>query len=107
MSVNILGQEHSYELLNILEFNSTRKRMSVIVRAPSGKISFENLLLILVLLPFVRYYSLTMYKYYCILKVLIPLFMSVSDPTNLMVILQLHTFRYILLYFIYILFLVY
>lgn len=38
VSVNILGKEHTYELLNILEFNSTRKRMSVIVRTPSGKI---------------------------------------------------------------------
>lgn len=27
-----------YELLNILEFNSTRKRMSVILRTPEGKI---------------------------------------------------------------------
>jgi len=28
----------TYELLNVCEFNSTRKRMSVIVRAPDGKI---------------------------------------------------------------------
>ena len=27
-----------YELLNVLEFNSTRKRMSVIVRTPEDKI---------------------------------------------------------------------
>jgi phospholipid-translocating ATPase len=27
-----------YQLLNILEFNSTRKRMSVIIRDPEGKI---------------------------------------------------------------------
>lgn len=38
VTVNVLGTEQSYELLNILEFNSTRKRMSVIVRTPSGKI---------------------------------------------------------------------
>ncbi|PKA56740.1 Putative phospholipid-transporting ATPase 9 [Apostasia shenzhenica] len=30
--------ERSYKLLNILEFNSTRKRMSVIVRNPEGKL---------------------------------------------------------------------
>ncbi|KAM6361022.1 phospholipid-transporting ATPase IA isoform 7-T10 [Alca torda] len=33
-----LGQEERYELLNVLEFTSTRKRMSVIVRTPSGKL---------------------------------------------------------------------
>jgi len=27
-----------YKLLNVCQFNSTRKRMSVIVRAPDGKI---------------------------------------------------------------------
>lgn len=27
-----------FELLNVLEFNSTRKRMSVIVKDPEGKI---------------------------------------------------------------------
>uniref|UniRef100_H2ZKG8 Phospholipid-transporting ATPase n=1 Tax=Ciona savignyi TaxID=51511 RepID=H2ZKG8_CIOSA len=32
------GKEDSYEVLNVLEFNSTRKRMSVIVRAPDGRI---------------------------------------------------------------------
>lgn len=30
--------EHRYQLLHVLEFNSDRKRMSVIVRTPSGKI---------------------------------------------------------------------
>ncbi|KFO99330.1 putative phospholipid-transporting ATPase IA, partial [Calypte anna] len=34
----LLGQEERYELLNVLEFTSTRKRMSVIVRTPSGKL---------------------------------------------------------------------
>ncbi|TEA42183.1 hypothetical protein DBR06_SOUSAS6810103, partial [Sousa chinensis] len=34
----ILGQEERYELLNVLEFTSARKRMSVIVRTPSGKL---------------------------------------------------------------------
>lgn len=32
--VDVLGTEHTFELLNVLEFNSTRKRMSVIVRRP-------------------------------------------------------------------------
>ncbi|XP_032809728.2 phospholipid-transporting ATPase IC-like isoform X1 [Petromyzon marinus] len=33
-----LGTERVYELLNILDFNSDRKRMSVIVRSPEGKL---------------------------------------------------------------------
>lgn len=36
--VNILGSEEKYEILNVIEFTSTRKRMSVIVRTPQGKI---------------------------------------------------------------------
>ncbi|XP_054886370.1 phospholipid-transporting ATPase IA isoform X6 [Poeciliopsis prolifica] len=36
--VEILGSEEKYELLHVLEFTSTRKRMSVIMRTPSGKI---------------------------------------------------------------------
>ncbi|KAI9280211.1 hypothetical protein BC943DRAFT_311124 [Umbelopsis sp. AD052] len=34
LTVDILGQLYEYELLNVIEFNSTRKRMSVIVRRP-------------------------------------------------------------------------
>ncbi|CAI2168723.1 5752_t:CDS:2 [Funneliformis geosporum] len=34
LTIDILGKEHTFEILNILEFNSTRKRMSVIVRRP-------------------------------------------------------------------------
>lgn len=36
--INAMGREERYEILNVLEFNSERKRMSVIVRAPNGKI---------------------------------------------------------------------
>ncbi|KAK7137853.1 hypothetical protein R3I94_013485 [Phoxinus phoxinus] len=36
--VESLGVEEKYELLHVLEFTSTRKRMSVIMRTPSGKI---------------------------------------------------------------------
>ncbi|KAF9228273.1 phospholipid-translocating P-type ATPase [Gyrodon lividus] len=36
--VNIHGQSAEYEILNVCEFNSTRKRMSTVVRAPDGKI---------------------------------------------------------------------
>ena len=36
--VNALDQEERYEVLNVLEFNSDRKRMSVIVRCPDGTI---------------------------------------------------------------------
>lgn len=38
VTVNVLAQDRKYELLNVLEFNSTRKRMSVILRTPEGKI---------------------------------------------------------------------
>lgn len=38
MFVNIQGQTVEYEVLNVCEFNSTRKRMSTIVRAPDGTI---------------------------------------------------------------------
>uniref|UniRef100_A0A8C4EGT7 Phospholipid-transporting ATPase n=1 Tax=Dicentrarchus labrax TaxID=13489 RepID=A0A8C4EGT7_DICLA len=36
--VEMLGAEEKYELLHVLEFTSARKRMSVIMRTPSGKI---------------------------------------------------------------------
>lgn len=36
--LNIMGEEREYTVLNILEFNSSRKRMSAIVRMPNGKI---------------------------------------------------------------------
>ncbi|XP_053180121.1 phospholipid-transporting ATPase IA [Scomber japonicus] len=36
--VEMLGKEERYELLHVLEFTSVRKRMSVIMRTPSGKI---------------------------------------------------------------------
>ena len=32
------GDERRYRLLNVIEFDSTRKRMSVIVRTPEDKI---------------------------------------------------------------------
>ncbi len=34
----LTGEEDKYELLNVIEFTSTRKRMSVIVRSPDNKI---------------------------------------------------------------------
>ncbi|XP_024859574.2 phospholipid-transporting ATPase IB isoform X2 [Kryptolebias marmoratus] len=36
--IDARGKEMSYELLNVLEFSSNRKRMSVVVRTPSGKL---------------------------------------------------------------------
>lgn len=36
--LNIMGLEQEFTVLNILEFNSSRKRMSAIVRMPDGKI---------------------------------------------------------------------
>lgn len=38
ITIDIRGENYEYELLNILEFNSTRKRMSAIFRCPDGKI---------------------------------------------------------------------
>lgn len=38
LHLNILGEERTYRILNTLEFNSTRKRMSAIVRMPEGNI---------------------------------------------------------------------
>ncbi|KAG7273934.1 hypothetical protein CRUP_011070, partial [Coryphaenoides rupestris] len=36
--IDARGKEQTYELLNVLEFSSNRKRMSVVVRTPSGKL---------------------------------------------------------------------
>ena len=36
--LNVLGKDVEYQVLNTLEFNSTRKRMSAIIRMPDGKI---------------------------------------------------------------------
>eukprot|EP00123_Amoebidium_parasiticum_P014404 comp22485_c0_seq1/m.33915 comp22485_c0_seq1/g.33915 ORF comp22485_c0_seq1/g.33915 comp22485_c0_seq1/m.33915 type:complete len:1183 (-) comp22485_c0_seq1:540-4088(-) len=36
VTINVLGTDETYEVLNVLEFTSTRKRMSVIVRTPQG-----------------------------------------------------------------------
>ncbi|EEB06884.2 P-type ATPase [Schizosaccharomyces japonicus yFS275] len=38
LSVKVQGVEQNFELLNICEFNSTRKRMSVVFRCPDNKI---------------------------------------------------------------------
>ncbi|XP_007495297.2 phospholipid-transporting ATPase IB isoform X1 [Monodelphis domestica] len=36
--IDAMGQEETFEVLNVLEFSSNRKRMSVIIRTPSGQI---------------------------------------------------------------------
>ena len=36
--LNIMGQEKEFQVLNTLEFNSSRKRMSAILRMPDGKL---------------------------------------------------------------------
>ena len=38
VTISINGEEYEYELLAVLEFNSTRKRMSTIFRCPDGKV---------------------------------------------------------------------
>jgi phospholipid-translocating ATPase len=38
LHLNVLGEDRTYRILNTLEFNSTRKRMSAIVRMPDGRI---------------------------------------------------------------------
>ncbi|KAI1125792.1 hypothetical protein F5Y10DRAFT_224661 [Nemania abortiva] len=36
--LNVMGQEIHYTILNIIEFNSSRKRMSAIIKMPDGRI---------------------------------------------------------------------
>lgn len=36
--IEVMGQKERYTVLKVLEFNSTRKRMSVVVRNPDGKL---------------------------------------------------------------------
>lgn len=36
--LNVLGEEREYTVLNTLEFNSSRKRMSALIRMPDGKV---------------------------------------------------------------------
>lgn len=38
LNIEVMGQAEQYTLLQMLEFNSTRKRMSVVVRGPQGQI---------------------------------------------------------------------
>ncbi|KAJ3992228.1 phospholipid-transporting ATPase 1 [Lentinula boryana] len=38
VDIEVMGQKERYEVLKVLEFNSTRKRMSVVVRNPDGKL---------------------------------------------------------------------
>ncbi len=38
VTISIEGEDYEYELLAVLEFNSTRKRMSTIFRCPDGKV---------------------------------------------------------------------
>ncbi|XP_044899910.1 phospholipid-transporting ATPase IB-like isoform X3 [Felis catus] len=38
VTINAMGENFTFEILNILEFSSNRKRMSVIVRTPTGKL---------------------------------------------------------------------
>lgn len=38
VTVDVFGKQETYQLLNMIEFNSSRKRMSVIVRKPDGQI---------------------------------------------------------------------
>ncbi|KDR79373.1 hypothetical protein GALMADRAFT_93264 [Galerina marginata CBS 339.88] len=38
LEIEVMGQSEKYTLLKLLEFNSTRKRMSVILRCPDGRI---------------------------------------------------------------------
>jgi magnesium-transporting ATPase (P-type) len=38
VKVSVHGQEHTFDVLATLEFNSDRKRMSIIVRTPEDKL---------------------------------------------------------------------
>uniref|UniRef100_A0A672UM76 Phospholipid-transporting ATPase n=1 Tax=Strigops habroptila TaxID=2489341 RepID=A0A672UM76_STRHB len=50
--IDALGKEKTFEILNVLEFSSNRKRMSVIVRTPSGNYCF-NILCVMAVFCFV------------------------------------------------------
>lgn len=38
INVNVMGEDQHYAILNVIEFNSSRKRMSAILRLPDGRI---------------------------------------------------------------------
>ncbi|KAJ8082391.1 phospholipid transporting ATPase [Marasmius tenuissimus] len=38
VEIEVMGQKEQYEILKVLEFNSTRKRMSVVARVPDGRL---------------------------------------------------------------------
>jgi len=38
LTISVLGQQRTYKILNSIEFTSTRKRMTVILRTPEGRI---------------------------------------------------------------------
>lgn len=38
VTINVLGEIRNYEVLKVMEFNSNRKRMSVIIKRPEGEI---------------------------------------------------------------------
>ena len=38
LEIEVMGQSEKYTLLKLLEFNSTRKRMSVVLRCPDGRL---------------------------------------------------------------------
>jgi magnesium-transporting ATPase (P-type) len=38
LTIDVHGETQEYEILNTIEFNSDRKRMSIIVRDPEGKL---------------------------------------------------------------------
>ncbi|XP_023570818.1 phospholipid-transporting ATPase IB [Octodon degus] len=38
VTIQAMGEEYTFEILNILEFSSNRKRMSIIVRTPTGQL---------------------------------------------------------------------
>ncbi|KAK0615781.1 hypothetical protein B0T17DRAFT_497326 [Bombardia bombarda] len=39
INVNVMGEDRHYPVLNTIEFNSSRKRMSAIIRMPDGRIT--------------------------------------------------------------------
>lgn len=38
VEINAFGELQQYQVLNVIEFTSTRKRMSVVIKDPQGKI---------------------------------------------------------------------
>lgn len=56
MTITTLNGEETYEILNIIEFTNSRKRMSVIVRTPDGQIKLFCKVVLMTINIYIIYY---------------------------------------------------